>query len=242
MNVSPGNADNIDSYDELSDEALAAWDPEGDFGRRHLLNPTIFRLLGPLAGRRVLDAGCGQGYLSRLLAERGASVVGVDPSARMLAYAQRIERARQQGIRFDRRDLSRLGEPDATFDAVVANMVFLDIADWEAAMSNCVAALRPGGRFVYAELHPCWSPGAADTWAAKGCVELREYLAEYALHPAFGVNFHRPLSTYVNATIRLGCQIEEIVEPGLDVPDATDAAHDVLVHIPNFVVVSATKQ
>src|SRR5579875_512278 len=50
---------------------------EGDFTRQHLLNPAIFALLGLVDGRTILDAGCGQGYLCRLLAKRGARITGV---------------------------------------------------------------------------------------------------------------------------------------------------------------------
>jgi len=59
-------ADAVDHIDDFGDE--------GDFARQHLLNPVIFALLGPVDGKRVLDAGCGQGYLSRLLAKQGAIV------------------------------------------------------------------------------------------------------------------------------------------------------------------------
>ena len=54
---------------------MAALDPEGDFVKQHLLNPHVLRLLGDVRGRRILDAGAGQGYFSRMLAARGARVV-----------------------------------------------------------------------------------------------------------------------------------------------------------------------
>ncbi|MBN1170685.1 MAG: DUF1698 domain-containing protein [Micromonosporaceae bacterium] len=52
---------------------------DGDLAKRHLVNPVLLRMLGEVSGRRILDAGCGNGYLSRMLARRGASVVGVEP-------------------------------------------------------------------------------------------------------------------------------------------------------------------
>jgi 2-polyprenyl-3-methyl-5-hydroxy-6-metoxy-1,4-benzoquinol methylase len=45
---------------------LDAMEPDGDFGRRHLLNPALLRMLGDVRGLRILDAGCGHGYLSRM--------------------------------------------------------------------------------------------------------------------------------------------------------------------------------
>lgn len=226
-------------------ETLKTLDPEGDFGRKHLLNPAIFAMLGDLTGARVLDAGCGQGYFSRLMAERGADVVGVEPAEPMVEYAIQKEQERRQGVRYYRQDLSRLEVDVGLFDAVVANMVFLAIADWRPAMANCVGALRPGGLFVFSLEHPCWVKDGVESWQAKECLELREYLHEYETREGLGPNFHRPVSTYINAVISLGCDIREIAEPGLDpqvAAAASGGAVAALVHIPNFIVICAVKR
>ena len=60
---------------------LESMEPEGDFAQRHLLNPVLLRMLGDGRGRRVLDAGCGHGYLARMLAARGAQVTGFEQLA-----------------------------------------------------------------------------------------------------------------------------------------------------------------
>jgi 2-polyprenyl-3-methyl-5-hydroxy-6-metoxy-1,4-benzoquinol methylase len=212
VDASSANASNFDGFDNIDDESLASWDPEGDPGRRYLLNPTIFGMLGPLGGQRILDAGCGQGYLSRPL-----------------------------GIRYLQRDLSRLGAIDADgFDAVVANMVLLDIADWEQAMANCLDVLRGGGRFIFSLLHPLWAPGAMATWTQHRRVELSEYLEPYTVGVAHGVNFHRPLSAYLNCALRHGATIDEIAEPAPPAQSRTDGIAEIAFHIPNFIVISVS--
>lgn len=60
---------------------------DGDFAKRHRVNPALLRRLGEVRGRRVLDAGCGTGYFTRMLAERGAHVIGVEPAEAMVAFA-----------------------------------------------------------------------------------------------------------------------------------------------------------
>src|SRR5690242_572166 len=76
--------------------ALDAMEPDGGFAKRHLLNSVVLRMLGDLRGRRVLDAGCGQGYFSRMLADRGAEVVGVEPGLSLITYAIEQEAQRRQ--------------------------------------------------------------------------------------------------------------------------------------------------
>ncbi len=232
----------IRDWNRMSLEELSAFDPEGDFGRKHMLNPVIFRLLGELEGTRVLDAGCGQGYLSRLMAQRGARVTGVEPAAALYEYALAQERERERGVRYIQADLSAEADIGRDYDAVIANMVFLAIPDWKAAMRNCVAALRAGGAFVFSVNHPCFE-GGIRSWARTGCLEVREYLTEYERSGKHGPDFHRPLAWYVNEVVRLGCHVTEMVEPGLD-PSTAASDPDALsayVHFPDYVVIAATK-
>jgi SAM-dependent methyltransferase len=236
------NEDAIRDWNTISLEELSAFDPEGDFGRLHMLNPVIFRLLGELEGARVLDAGCGQGYLSRLMARRGAQVTGVEPAAAMYEYACARERERHDGVRYLQADLSSNVDLGRDYDAVIANMVFLAIPDWKSAMRNCVATLRDGGRFIFSVNHPCFE-GGIGSWTTTGCLELREYLSEYERTNIHGPDFHRPLAWYVNEVVQLGCQITEMVEPGLD-PEIAASDPDALsayVHFPDYLVVAATK-
>jgi SAM-dependent methyltransferase len=233
------NAEAIADWSAMPDATLASFDPEGDFARRTMLNPEIFRLLGDVRGRRILDAGCGQGYLCRLLADRGADIVGVEPARGPYRYAVARERERRQGVRYHQADLARpprLGEP---FDAVVANVVFEAIPDWLPAMRACVQALRPGGLLVFSLEHPCFED-AARSWREHGCVRVHEYLHEYERPGPHGIDFHRPLSVYLNAVIGLGCHLTEISEPGLD-PKLAAPEHEAAVHVPNFIVIAATR-
>ncbi|MEO6888774.1 MAG: methyltransferase domain-containing protein, partial [Ktedonobacteraceae bacterium] len=81
------NEQAIADWSNAPREVLDNFGDESDFARQHLLNPAIFALLGDVRGKRVLDAGCGQGYLSRLLARKGALVTGIEPASTLYQYA-----------------------------------------------------------------------------------------------------------------------------------------------------------
>ena len=122
----------IAEWSEIPKEVLAAMEPYGDFAKEHLLNDVMLRMLGDVSGKRVLDAGCGHGYFSRLLAARGAQVVGVEPATSLFDYAVEAEARERQGIRYVKEDLSTLSDL-GHFDAVVASMVFIAIPEWRDA-------------------------------------------------------------------------------------------------------------
>lgn len=234
------NADVIRSWGKASQESVKSFGDEGDFTRKYLLNDAIFALLGDVQGKRILDAGCGQGYLARLLAKRGAQVTGVEPAEAWYRYALEREKTEQLGIIYQQADLSSWTGTDETFDYVIANMVFMDIPDLQPALHNCVQALKHRGRLIFSLLHPCFEETGA-AWKEKGYVEIRDYFQERAVKQSFGYFIHRPLSAYLNSVIQAGCAIEHVIEPQLD--EAIARQHDAERYwrVPGYVVISASK-
>jgi ubiquinone/menaquinone biosynthesis C-methylase UbiE len=111
-------------------------------------------LLSPLAGRaprRVLDVGCGTGFLALRFAELGHTVTGIDLSPQMIDRARlKAERARQQ-IDFRVGDAAALDCVDETYDLVVARHVIWNLPDPERGIAEWLRVLRPGGRLVLIE-------------------------------------------------------------------------------------------
>jgi len=107
---------------------------EGDIHREVLLNPVLLDLLGAVRGKRVLDAGCGEGYLSRMLARSGASVVAVDYAEKMIEIA-RVRTPADVAVTYKHANCENLDLLEAgSFDIVVSNMVLQDLSDYRAAI------------------------------------------------------------------------------------------------------------
>ncbi|MER0244164.1 class I SAM-dependent methyltransferase [Streptomyces sp. HSW2009] len=234
----------IDQWNTYPRAAMEAMEPEGDFAKRHLLNPVLFRLLGDVRGRRVLDAGCGQGYFSRLLADRGAHVTAVEPARALLDYAREKEAERRQGIRYVHAELGQPLAMEGEFDAVVCSMVLGTVPDWKPALRSCVRALRPGGLLVISLNHPAFEQ-LLSTWRTHGAYRIHRYLEEYEIPQTHAPDYHRPLSTYLNELAGLGCRLRELAEPGLSAAAARDAEPttpgiESYTQLPNFAVIAAS--
>jgi ubiquinone/menaquinone biosynthesis C-methylase UbiE len=114
--------------------------------------PAILALAGDVAGRRILDAGCGSGPLFAALRDRGATVTGIDSSAKMLQLARQRLGA---GAALHLADLgSPLPFPNGAFDDVIASLVLHYLKDWTAPLAELRRVLTPGGRLIASVDHP----------------------------------------------------------------------------------------
>jgi trans-aconitate methyltransferase len=100
-------------------------------------------VLAPAPGERILDVGCGTGHLTARIANAGATLIGIDSSADMVARAK----ANYPTLDFRLADVTAL-EVDAPFDAVFSNATLHWVPRADAAAQGIFRALRPGGRFV----------------------------------------------------------------------------------------------
>lgn len=175
---------------------------------------------------RVLDLGCGEGQIARLASETTSPelIVGVDPTPSQIQVA--IDRRGEEHYRseFLVGGASALGFAEATFDAVIACLVFEHIDPLEPAVEEVARVLRPGGRFALFLNHPLLqTPGSgwiddhmtepADQYWRIGPYLVESSSVEEVMKDVFIPFVHRPLSRYVNALSRNGLQLVEMHEP-----------------------------
>jgi len=247
-------------WDALADIWTSGYSEYGDVNRRYVIDPALFRILGDVKGLRVFDAGCGSGYLSRLLARRGAAVEGRDISQKFIAMAQELERKEPLGIRYRQGSIVDLGaRADATFDVVVSNLVLQDVRDYEKAVGEIARVLRPGGRFVFSIMHPAFASPPIRGWIQeprdsnrnedRQYVKVDRYFDRSTEAWGFGdgprvTSFHRPLSDYFRALADAGFLVRRLEEP-VPPPEAIEERpRDFLNEydrIPLFLIVEAIK-
>lgn len=260
MTLPPEHAQQKESWDAIAD-GWAEWVRTNE-SRVYVLDGAHLALAGDVADLRVLDAGCGEGRFARMLAERGARVTGVDLSPRMIELARRAEAARPLGIEYHIADMAELPAlEDSSFDLAIAYVSLVDVPAYELAIAEVARVLRPGGRFQFSIIHPCFSPpGAAWEPRKPGTVPLRDQDKLYRridnyfppaevrfrmwpTAPAETVNYHRPLSDYSRALLSAGLLIRELVEP-LPAPEVV-AERDWLreyLRAPFFIIFDCVKE
>jgi ubiquinone/menaquinone biosynthesis C-methylase UbiE len=192
-------------------------------GPHDLATASLLRLAPRLIGASVLDIACGQGLATRALAAAGAkSVTGIDLSVTMVELAKaRTEPGAAITYRVD--DAQVLAScSNGEFDGAACQLGLMDIADLDATLTSVRRVLKPGGWFVFIIGHPCFlAPDAATLTDDKG--RTGRFVHDY-FHERFwrspnpcGVrrvgNYHRMLSTYLNALQRAGFTVEECQEP-----------------------------
>lgn len=167
----------------------------------------------------MLDLACGNGALSRLIADRGATVTAVDASAGMLRHAEPSEHVDYR--HGDATDTDWWdGDP---YDGVVCNMALMDLPDLDAGLQTIAAVLKPAGWALITLLHPCF-PGRAETGTFPSWPPDRGYgwegwwnTGSYGVRGHAGAH-HRRLSTYLNAVLGSGLEFVEFAEPPDDIP------------------------
>lgn len=214
---------NVDFYVDFVDRGLES------NGYLPLLRLMIDLIGARLAGARVCDLCCGEGYLGRHLIAHGAQeVLGIDTSAELLEHARaRANTSKLSYRRDDAQSLSSLA--DSTFEVVASQLALMDVADHRALFAAVRRVLVPGGVFVFSTLHPCFKARPfhvcdapehlLDEAGQPIGVVIRRYASEGHFNSGGdGVrgrmgSYHRMLSSYVNELIRAGFVLERLEEP-----------------------------
>jgi ubiquinone/menaquinone biosynthesis C-methylase UbiE len=204
----------LNDYDSFAEGYTAS--NETSFVNTYYERPAMLALAGDVAGRRILDAGCGSGPLFEALRDRGAIMTGIDKSAGMLEQARR-----RLGDDADLQ-VAELGSPlpfpDDTFDDVTASLVLHYLQDWGPALAELWRVLKPGGRLIVSVNHPF----AENRWHREARLKP-DYFATYNYTVEWTADgqaavlrfWTRPLHAMTDAFTAAGFRISVISEPAV---------------------------
>lgn len=183
--------------------------------------PTLKKMLPDFHGQKVLDLGCGYGWLSQYALAQGASkVVGIDISEKMLDKAREMivsDKFSAQKCAIE--DIDFLPQ---SFDIVISSLAFHYIKDFEATCAKINKILVPNGRFIFSAEHPVFTAKGEQKWfcgenGRKLHWPVDNYFNEGEREASFlgeaVTKYHRTITSYVSALLRNGFEINALQEP-----------------------------
>jgi len=134
----------------------------GDPNRMYVIDPALWKLLGNVNNLKILDAGCGNGYLTRELATNGANAIGVDFSKPFIDYCLKNESEKNLGCQFFQSSITDMKFLEShSLDVVVSNIVMVDVSDYKTAFKEIARVLKDDGRFIWSNVHPVFGRGGS---------------------------------------------------------------------------------
>jgi SAM-dependent methyltransferase len=202
----------------------------------HFITPFTFQQLGDVAGKAILDIGCGEGGYSRELTKKGATVTAVDCAEHAINYCISKAKEEQLNITYHIRNSCDLYDiADNTFDIVLSSMMLMDCENFEGTVKEITRVLKPGGKLFASVCHPCFSAssigggiGRNDEIGLNRKVVVSNYFEpkEWEAPIKKGSDLtviwrHRTIEDYVKMFIKCELTITDLHEP---VPTEEQAA------------------
>ena len=223
-NLSDHVAENRRYWDAMADEWVSggerAWEQDARWGEWQIPNTELPLLADDMHGQRVIELGCGTGYVSAWMRRRGAAVYAIDNSDAQLATARRL--SAQHGlddIAWVHGNAETVAQPDGSFDFAISEYgaaIWCEPAAW---ISEAHRLLRPGGDLVFLGNHPLamvCSPIDGSLPASERLerpyFDLGRLDWRQAIDEPGGIEFNLPISSWIRLFHRIGFEITDYIE------------------------------
>jgi ubiquinone/menaquinone biosynthesis C-methylase UbiE len=212
--------------------------------------PKLRAMIPDLKGAKVLDLGCGFGWVSRYARSQGAAHVrGIDLSTNMLTRARSM--TSDDGIAYEQADLEEVTLPETEYDVVFSSLAMHYLTGLPRMISAISKSLKPGGKFVFSVEHPMFTATTPPNFTVDEGTGRRLWLIDAYQQegPRFtnwytdGVRKqHRTIGTYINLLLGSGLRLTDFVEWCPSENElAENPSFDVELIRPRFLLMGATK-
>lgn len=191
--------------------------------RTQLTDAAVTRAVAPRPGMTILDAGCGEGYLSRMLARHGPAVIGVDACQELIDAAIAAAEDEQLDAEYHVSGVEALPLANGSADVVVCNHLLNDLDHLDRPFEELRRVLGAAGRLVILMLHPCFYVPHSERDSGDSSLSAEQYFAGRTIEQAFSVAGTtspatvrvqvRPLEEITGALSRTGFVITSLSEP-----------------------------
>ena len=214
---------NKNIYDKYAHQYEAMLESKDDVLSRELIIPALLNMAGDMKNLRVLDAGCGEGRITRMLYDRGAQVVGIDISGELLAIAKNKSDGRS--IAFYCQDLC-VDPPrrfQNTFDLIISNLVIDDLSDYKGFIKSVCSLAKHTARIIITKNNPysAVSRDKVKSYFDSGTKTMYRGLSAKGVRVFY---YHRTLEEHINEFSKYGFCLSTLsdLEPSRNLLSNTD--------------------
>ncbi len=207
----------------------------------YVTNPSLIGQIESLEGfLKILDVGCGEGYVSRYISSISHDVIGIDNSPEFVKSAKKYSKDSENYLVGD---VQNLPFSKDSFDVVIANMLLMELQTPNKAISEVSRILKPKGKFIFQILHP--SRGLMNNDKSDyftNSKQVKKYLVDGLESPFKSIRYHHPFSFYTKSLQDNGFVIYHLDEP---VPSSNMPRDNPLWEIfkePQIMIIGAKKK
>jgi len=191
-------------------------------GREYILDPALFKVIGNVKGKKILDIACGDGTIAMSLAKKGAICTGIDYSPKLIKIGRNKSKESGLSINFREMDAKNMGAiRNEVFDLIVISLLLPHLsskADIESVIKQCALLLSSGGRLIIGEPHPAFDFYMRNKLETHDFEYFRSGLPyDFTMNingkKLSSIAYHWTLQDYYSAIVNNNFQINRVVEP-----------------------------
>ena len=180
--------------------------------RLQVTNRAILESLKGKKNLRILDAGCGEGYLCRSLAKQKHQVFGIDFSPKLIEAAKDLAKKKPLGIKYLVGDFRKTSFPSSYFDTILSHQTINEIPNPQKAFQEFYRILKRRGELILLFLHPCFEV-EPEKYFQKVTIKKSYYLVSGIKSPSAYFYLHLSLSGWIELLTNSGFLVKKIGEP-----------------------------